>query len=359
MSAFPRLSGGPPRPGSRWLVTLALALSSTPFPASVQGQSVRQVFDRVSHAVVVVYTSQTEYQLRSSGIAPVDVGGIGSGVLISPTQILTAAHVVQVANEVFVEFPDGEVMSASVIASRQNHDVALLELERPATVAPVPLGDSDSVFVGDQIFVVGAPLGQVFTLTVGYVSARRTSPGMLGGASLIELIQTDAAINQGNSGGPMFNLDGEVIGIVSHILTRSGGSQGLGYAVSAKSAQRVLLERPSLWTGLEGKEVTGGLAILLNVPPPGGGILVQGVAAGSLAERVGLRPGLIPAQIGEVELLLGGDLILMVQGIAVGRELENLERIFQTLADLPDGDEIFVTVLRAGEQVVLSGRLRR
>jgi S1-C subfamily serine protease len=313
----------------------------------------------VSHAVVIVYTSQTEYSLRSSEITAVSVGGLGSGVLISPTQILTAAHVVQAANEVIVEFPDGESMAASVIASRQSHDVALLELERPATVEAVKLGDSDSVSVGDQVFVVGAPLGQVFTLTVGYVSARRTSPGMLGGASSIELIQTDAAINQGNSGGPMFSLDGEVVGIVSHILSQSGGSEGLGYAVSAKSAQQALLEGPSLWTGLEGKAVTGGLAALLNVPPPGGGILVQRVAAGSLAERVGLRPSVVPTRIGELEILLGGDLILMVQGISVGRELENLERIIQTLADLSDGEEIFVTVLRAGEQVVLSGTLRR
>jgi S1-C subfamily serine protease len=289
----------------------------------------------------------------------VTVGGLGSGVLISPTQILTAAHVVQAANEVIVEFLDGERVRASVVASRQSHDVALLELERPVAAAPAELGDSDSVTVGDQIFVVGAPLGQVFTLTVGYVSARRTSRDMVGGISSIEMIQTDAAINAGNSGGPMFSLDGKVVGIVSHILSASGGSQGLGFAVSAKSAQQVLLERPSLWTGLEGRAATGGLAALLNVPPPGGGILVQRVVTGSLAGRLGLRPSSIPTTIGDVEILLGGDVILMVQNIALGRELENLERVIDTLADLPDGEVVFVTVLRAGERVVLSAPLRR
>jgi len=334
---------------------LALLCSSILHVAPLEGQGVGQIFDQVSHAVVVVYTSQTEYSIQSSQIAPVSVGGIGSGVLISPTQILTAAHVVQAADEVIVAFLDGERIPASVLASRQSHDVALLELERPATVAPVDLGDSDSVGVGDQIFVVGAPLGQVFTLTVGYVSARRTSADMVGGLSSIELIQTDAAINQGNSGGPMFNLGGQVVGIVSHILSQSGGSQGLGFAVSAKTAREVLLEGPSLWSGLEGRAVTGGLAAVLNVPPPGGGILVQGVAAGSLAERVGLRPGIIPTKIGELELKLGGDLILMVQGIAVGRDLENIDRIVETLAGLSSGETIFITVLREGEQVVLSG----
>ena len=339
---------------ARVVVTLALALSLPPLATHLQGQSIREVFDRVSHAVVIVYTSQTQYQLRASGITAVDVGGIGSGVLISPTRILTAAHVVQAANEVVVEFPNGEVMRASVLASRQDQDVALLELESPATVAPVEIGDSDAVAVGDQIFVVGAPLGQAFTLTVGYVSALRTSPGMLGSSSSVELIQTDAAINPGNSGGPMFSLDGEVVGIVSHILSQSGGSQGLGFAVSAKAAQEALQEGRSLWSGLEGREITGALAALLNVPPPGGGLLVQGIAAGSLAERLDLRPSPIPTTIGELEIMLGGDIIVMVQGIQVGGELENMERIIQTLASLPDGDEIFITVLRDGELLVLS-----
>ena len=344
---------------ARVALALALALSFPPWVTPLQGQSIREVFDRVSHAVVIVYTSQTEYSLRSNEITAVDVGGIGSGVLISPTEILTAAHVVQAANEVFVEFPDGEVIRASVLASRPSHDVALLELESPATVVPVALGDSDAVGVGDQIFVVGAPLGQAFTLTVGYVSARRMSRDMVGGISSLELIQTDAAINQGNSGGPMFTLDGEVVGIVSHILSQSGGSEGLGFAVSARTAQEVLQEGRSFWSGLEGKNVAGGLAALLNVPPPGGGILVQGIAEGSLAERLGLRPSVIPATIGELEILLGGDIILMVQGIVVGPELENSERIIQALTSLPDGDEIFVTVLRDGKQVVLSAPLGR
>ena len=92
---------------------------------------------------------------------------------------------------------------------------------------------------------------------------------MLGGVESLELIQTDAAINQGNSGGPMFSLNGEVVGIVSHILSQSGGSEGLGFAVSARAAQEVLQEGRSFWSGFEGRYVTGALAALLNVPPRG------------------------------------------------------------------------------------------
>ena len=113
---------------------LALAISSFSGLAPLGAQTIREVFDEVSHAVVTVYTSQTQYSLQSSQITAVDVGGIGSGVLISPTRILTAAHVVQAANEVVVEFPNGEIMRASVLASRQSHDVTLLELEAPAAV---------------------------------------------------------------------------------------------------------------------------------------------------------------------------------------------------------------------------------
>ena len=203
---------------------LALALSSLPRVVPLHAQSIGEVFDRVSHAVVTVYTSQTQYQLRSSGITAVDVGGIGSGVLIAPSRILTAAHVVQAANEVIVEFPDGEVMRASVLASRQDQDVALLELESVPTVAPVPIGDSDAVGIGDQIFVVGAPLGQTFTLTVGYVSARRTSPGMLGSASSLELIQTGLGpANRYKSALALVgrNVDpGQAAQRVGHVLVR-------------------------------------------------------------------------------------------------------------------------------------------
>jgi serine protease Do len=212
--------------------------------------------------------------------------------------------------------------------------------------------------VGDQVLVVGAPLGESHTLTVGYLSARRTMRGFYAGASEVEFLQTDAAINPGNSGGPMFNMRGEVIGIVSHILTLSGGSMGLGYAVSSNTARAVLSGGRSVWTGLGGTPVMGALAALLNVPPPGGGILVESVAIGSMAESLGLRPSTIPVAFAGEEILIGGDIILSVQGIQVGADLEGLESILQAVADLGSGDLLSVTVLREGRQVDLSARMR-
>jgi S1-C subfamily serine protease len=342
--------GTPPR------LSLVLAAVLGVLPATpAAAQTVADVFPSVSDAVVVVQTSQTEYP-TGSPVAPVSVGGLGSGVLIAPTQVFTAAHVVQAADEVEVVFPSGERIGARVVSSRTMQDVALLELARaPRGVTPAPLGDSDSVVVGEQVFVVGAPFGVSHTLTVGHVSARRTAPGMFGGVGSIELLQTDAAINQGNSGGPMFNLRGEVVGIVSYIITQSGGFQGLGFAVTSNLARGVLLEEPSFWTGIESLPTAGLLGELLNVPPATGGVLVQRVAQGSVADVLDVRPGTIPATIAGEEILLGGDIIIAVQGIPLGPEFENVGRIRDAVAIVPPGLPVQMTVLRDGKRLELSG----
>jgi S1-C subfamily serine protease len=213
-------------------------------PSSVTAQDVGPIFDRVKDAVVVIYTTQTDYANVARGGQPTSVGGLGSGAVISPTEILTAAHVVQAADQVWVEFTTGDTIEARVRAADQASDVALLELSRAAPTAPVVVGDSDQSKVGDEVFVVGAPLGQTHTLTVGHISARRANPFMFTSFEPVELFQTDAAINPGNSGGPMFTMDGELIGVVSHILSTTGGFQGLGYAVTSNQA-RATLEDPN------------------------------------------------------------------------------------------------------------------
>ena len=161
-----------------------------------------------------------------------------------------------------------------------------------------------------------------------------------------EQFQTDAAINLGNSGGPMFNLDGEVIGIVSYILSQSGGFEGLGFVMTSNMARRILLEQRSMWSGLEGQFMIGEIARLFNLPQPEG-LLVERVARGSLARHLGLLGGTMKLTIEDEPVTLGGDIILAVMGIDVS--LENSQRIRERLLELEDGDEMVIKVLRGGE----------
>jgi S1-C subfamily serine protease len=342
---------------ARVFVTLAAVLMSAPALASSAAPSLSQTFKRVGGAVVVVRTTERVAAVRRSIAHEVNASGLGSGVLISADgKVLTAAHVVQTADAVGVEFPGGALIKASILASDPAADVALLQLERvPAGVQPATLGDSDKAEVGDQIFVVGAPFGISHTLTVGHVSARHRPNATFGSMETAELFQTDAAINQGNSGGPMFNMAGEVIGVVSGIVSRSGGSEGLGFVVTSNMAKRLLFAEPTVWSGIEGYLLTGDMARVFNVPVTHAGLLVQRVARGSPAERFGLRGGDLPAVIAEEELIVGGDIVLAVEGIALDAQ-NAYENIRKRMIEVRDRNgSLHLTVLRAGVIVELTG----
>jgi serine protease Do len=175
-------------------------------PAGANGQQLRDTFRRVKRSVVVVRAVE-RIVAPSPRQGMVSSAGLGSGVLISDSgKVLTAAHVVQAVEKVFVEFADGQIVTARVISSAPNADVALLQLDSvPKGVSPAKLGDSDQVEVGDEVFVVGSPYGLPQTPTVGHVSGRAAPKSRLAGMSAWEFFQTDAAINGGNSGSPMFD----------------------------------------------------------------------------------------------------------------------------------------------------------
>ncbi len=321
-------------------------------PWPVMAGSVAKVFQKVHTSVVVIKTSEREI-LETGQKRPVSIEGIGSGVLISQDgMVLTAAHVVQTADVVVVEFLTGEKLRARVVASEPSADVALLKLVvPPPDVYVARLGNSEDAKVGDEVFVIGAPLGISHTLTVGHISARRPSNTIQSGFRLGEFFQTDAAINQGNSGGPMFNMEGEVIGVVSYIISQSGGSEGLGFAVTSNTARELLLGEPSFWSGLEGLPLSGDLAGVFNLPQPGG-VLVQKVAANSPAESLGLMPGRFLATIKGESLLVGGDIILSVMGVEVGEI--HFAAIREAIRALESGDTLRVEVLRQGKRVSLA-----
>lgn len=318
------------------------------------GQQLRDAFRKVSRSVVIVRTKQIDLVPEAGQVMSI-LDGLGSGVLISNDgKILTAAHVVQTADIAQVEFPDGQVVSAHVLGSDVRADVALLQLDKlPASLTPAPLGDSDKLEVGDQIFVVGAPYGIGQTLTAGHVSGRHQLNKQPQSLTAVEFLQTDAAVNSGNSGSPVFTMDGEVIGIVSSIMSQSGGSEGLAFATTANTAKHSLLERKSLWSGIDGLLVTGALAKTLNLPQPAG-VLVQRVAGGSIAARLGIQPGTLRANVCGADLVLGGDVILNVNGIPVAENDGNYDVIMNSIDALKPGDALVVRVFREGLFVKLS-----
>ena len=335
---------------------LLAALLMVALPASLgvaHAQNVGEIFRKVNPSVVVIRAKGRDVT-ASAGLTRFNE--TGSGVLISTDgKIMTAAHVTLAMDEITVEFLGGETVRARTVTEEPAADLSLLQLDRvPAGATPAPLGNSDTVRVGDLILIVGAPYGLSHSMSAGWISARWPPNSVYRSMPLAEFLQTDATINTGNSGGPMFNTAGEVVGLVSHNISKSGGSEGLGFVVTVNTAKRLLLERPSFWSGLDGWLISGPIAQVLNLPQPTG-YLVKTVARGSPGEAVGLRGGAVSATIMGEQYVVGGDIILKVQGIPVSDAADH-RRVRDILTDLPPGAQFTMTVLRLGQVVELTGR---
>jgi serine protease Do len=322
--------------------------------SGVEAQTPGEVFRKVAPSVVVIRAKG--HEVATSG--QTRFNETGSGVLISPDgKVMTAAHVVHAMDEITVEFLGGETVKARVVASEPAADLSLLQLERvPAGAKSSPLANSDPIQVGDPVIIVGAPYGLSYSLSAGLISARWKPNTVYKTMPLAEFFQTTATINTGNSGGPMFSMNGEVIGIVSHNISKSGGSEGLGFVVTINTAKKLLLEKRSFWTGLEGQVLTDEQADLLNLPPGSTGFIVKTIAKGSPAEAMGLRGATMVANLGADQVPLGGDIILAVEGIKT--EAINLAKIRDLLASKPVGSPFKVTVLRAGKVLDVTGKVQ-
>ena len=332
-------------------VIVAVAVLPAFAPAAQAQKQLDDIFREISPTVVVV---------RAKG-RDVGTGGItrfnetGSGVLISASgRVMTAAHVVNGMDEITVEGIAGEVVRAKIVSSVASADVSILQLERvTAAMRVARIGDSNTVRVGQQVMIVGAPYGLAYSMSVGWISARWPANTIFPAMPLAEFFQTTATINTGNSGGPMFNMAGEVIGIVSHNISKSGGSDGLGFVVTINSAQKLLVEGKTFWSALQGMILTGRLATIFNVPAPAG-FLVKTVAQGSTAWNMGLLGSDGVVTIGGQEIAVGGDIILSVDGIPVVSE-DNIEKIRTRLASAPLGTPFKMNVLRDGRVIDLTG----
>ena len=293
-----------------------------------------ELYRKVLPTVVTIYTSRRVFTPEG----PREEEGLGSGVLIPPdSHVLTAAHVVQGADHIEIKTQDGKIRRGELVYSEFHADIALVRLVTPAPELPhATLGDSDRLAVGQKVYVTGSPFGLENSFSVGHISGFHEFDRLYDGTILAEFIQTDAAINSGNSGGPVFDSKGRVIGIASWIVTQSGGFEGLSFAVAINTAKQLLALEDRPWIGIEAIFLDGErLAELFNLDREGG-LLIQHVARGSPAERAGLRGGTVPAEVFGVSILLGGDLVLEFNAqeachaeclIDQGKRLAGVERI--------------------------------
>ncbi|MGJ8549547.1 S1C family serine protease [Winogradskyella wichelsiae] len=318
---------------------------------SVNAQDLSLLFEQLDASVVTIEV--VEYKVKNQQLT--SSGGLGSGVIIDQEGlILTAAHVVESANEINVKLQNGTTFPADVISNSTAADVALLKLRIvPPGLQPATLGRSNDSKIGEQILIIGAPRGLEHSLSVGHVS-RKMDRNMISNGEMAGFIQTDASINQGNSGGPMFNLKGEVIGIVSFILSHSGGFEGLGFAVDIDTAKKVLFDVNNFWTGFDGIFLNEALAGVFNTPQKSG-VLIQRVTPKSFADKIGLQPGLFQAEILGQNLWLGGDIILSIQGLSCNAP-HDLGNIKKQLDLLSPGDQVLIEVLRKGKVIVLQSQ---
>ena len=277
---------------------------------------------------------------------------LGSGFVIDKAgHIVTNYHVVEGSSDIRVSFSNRDTVEAEVVGVDPSTDLALLEVETSSSaLTPLALGDSDEVAVGDQVVAIGNPFGLDRTATAGIVSALQrliTAPNSF---AIDHVIQTDAPINKGNSGGPLLNDRAEVIGVNTQIETGSistGGNVGIGFAVPSKTVKDVVAQIlrtgrvEHAWLGIRGQPVTEELADTFNLPVEEG-VLVESVLPGSGAAKADLESGETEVVVAGETYVLGGDIIVSVDG----EKISAIEEIRDVIAARKPGQKIKLGIFR-------------
>jgi serine protease Do len=347
-----------------WLTSLSIILIVAQSLMAQARESFADLAEQISPSVVNITTSTTvagrtgpqgivpegspfedffrEFQDRGGqGDRPRRSSALGSGFVISEDgYIVTNNHVIEGADEVLIEFFEGFELPATVVGTDPNTDIALLKVESETPLKFVSFGDSDTARVGDWVMAMGNPLGQGFSVSAGIVSARNRA---LSG-TYDDYIQTDAAINRGNSGGPLFNMDGEVIGVNTAILSPNGGSIGIGFSMASNVVTRVVDQLQEFgetrrgWLGVRIQDVTEDVADALGLAEAKGA-LVSDVPEG-------------PAMEAGME---AGDVIISFDG----REVEDTRGLVRQVGNTEVGKAVRVVVNRNGETQTLLVTLGR
>jgi S1-C subfamily serine protease len=291
---------------------------------------------------------------------------LGSGFVVDKAgHVVTNYHVVQGARKIRVSFSNGASMKAAVVGTDPSSDLAVLKIDASSrALTPLPLGDSDAAKVGDPVVAIGNPFGLDRTVTAGIVSAIQRAITAPNGYTIDHVIQTDAAINHGNSGGPLLNGRGDVIGVNSQIETgdnsSSSGNVGVGFAIPSNTVKAVIAQLirqghiDRAFIGIGAVPITRDLARVFRLPVARG-LLVQSVQPGSGASRAGLRPGTTQVVLAGESYNLGGDIVVS----ADGKPLAGLNTLRDLVAAKKPGDTIALVVDRNGKKTTLLVKLGR
>jgi S1-C subfamily serine protease len=325
------------------------------------GKKISDIYEAAKHGVVQV--TSTSVVSNNPFLGPQEQQAQGSGFVIDKDgHVVTNYHVIQGAKKVQVSFSDNDQREATVVGADPSTDIAVLKIQGSwaRSLTPLSLGDSRNVKVGDAVVAIGNPFGLERTVTAGIVSALQrqiTAPNRF---QIDEVIQTDAAINHGNSGGPLLNADGDVIGVNAQIESESGGNVGIGFAIPIDTVKDVageLIKHGKVehaYLGIDMATINSDLARNFRVPVDKG-VLIQHVRPGSPAAKAGLRGGTTQVVLAGVSYMLGGDVITK----ADGQPVETTDALVSVVTSKQPGDSLELEVHRGQETLNVTVQLGR
>jgi S1-C subfamily serine protease len=320
----------------------------TPAPKASGALTVNEIYERAASGVVQITSRSRVADAFAPSTAP---RALGSGFVVDKAgHIITNYHVIEGADEIRVSFSNRDTVEAELVGTDPSTDLALLEVETSSSgLTPLMLGDSGDVRVGDDVVAIGNPFGLDRTVTAGIVSALQRQIQAPNRFFIDHVIQTDAPINQGNSGGPLLNVRGQVIGVNTQIETGSigTGNVGIGFAVPSNTVKDVLaqllrngrVDHPYL--GISGQPVSADLADTYNLPVESG-VLVEDVRAGTGADKAGLQDGETQVVVAGETYVLGGDIIVTFDG----KPISSVEELSELISGHAPGDKVKLGIYR-------------
>jgi putative serine protease PepD len=326
------------------------AETAQPVASTTESLSASQVYEKAYKSVVEITSTLGQSSPMGEGQAQ----GQGSGwVYDTDGHIVTNEHVVDGAQSVSVRFWDGSTYDATVVGADPSTDLAVIKVDAPdGVLVPLAVGDSDALTVGEGVVAIGSPFGLENTLTTGVVSALNREMSSPNGFTISNSIQTDAAINHGNSGGPLLNAAGEVVGVNTQIRSDSGGSDGIGFAIPASTISSIVPQIISsgsvehAYLGVGVATISDSAASELGVPA---GVMVTDVRQGTPAAEAGLRAASGSATVNGQSYPTGGDVITAVDGTAItdGAQLQ------AAIDAKHPGDTVSITFTRDGASTTI------